>query len=261
MGLGLGLGVHRPSYTGGFTIDGLSGLVAWYPFNTGQVVDGDALESWADASGNNHTLTNTTATNKRPTYESGRVNFGDVGQSYMNITNGAVPNSVAYSVFLVVEFSLISDNNFNALLNATNVNSTLDTLMWGEMRGTTSQLWQVITEGSGVADNSLLSTTTNGAIENDKKTIIQFVYGGGDGAGDKSMVISTDPNGGSLTQVVSATKANSGNHNMEFGAVSVDHSNFYVKGYIDEIAIFNRKLTVDECALVRADIKARNSMT
>ena len=179
----------------------------------------------------------------------------------MDITNGPVPNSVAYSVFLVVEFTLISDNNFNALLNATNTNSTLDTIMWGEMRGTTTQLWQTITEGSGVADNSLLVTTANGAIESDKKTIIQVVYGGGTNAGDTSLVISTDANGGSLTEVTTSAKANSGDHKMEFGAVSVDHSGFYVNGYLDEIVIFNRKLTVDECALVRADLKTRNSMT
>ena len=259
--LGLNQSLFYQKPLGGFTLNSISGLVGWYPFNTGQVADGDALVSWDDASGNGRTLTNTTATNKRPTYESGRINFGDVTSSYMDITNGPIPNSAAYSVFLVVEFSLISDNNFNALLNANNSNSSLDTLLWGEMRGTTSQLWQVIQEGSGVADNQFLATTTNGNIENDKKTIIQLVYGGGDGAGDKTSVISTDPNGGSLTEVVSQTLANSGNHLMEFGAVSVDHSGFYVKGYIDEIAIFNRKLTVDECALVRADIKARNSMT
>jgi len=265
MKLALGLGINQRAENlesmSGFSIDSLSGLVAWYPFNTGQTVDGTDLVSWADASGNNHTLTNTTATNKRPTYESGRVNFGDVAQSYMDITNGAVPNSVAYSVFLVVEFTLISDNNFNALLNATNSNSTLDTLIWGEMRGTPSQLWQLITEGSGTGDNSFLSTTTNGKITNDTKTIIQMVYGGGTSAGDTSNVISTDKDGGSLTTVTTQSKANSGNHKMEFGAVSVDSSGFYVKGYIDEIVIFNRKLSVSECADVRADMKARNSMT
>jgi len=260
MGLGLGLGVHKPSYNGEFTIDSLSGLVAWYPFNTGQVVDGSVLDSWADASGNNRTLTNTTATNKRPTYESGRINFGDVAQSYMDLSNGPVPNSVAYSVFVVVEFTLISDNNLNALLNVNNGNSVSDTILWGEMAGSTSQVWQVVTEGSGTSDNTFTAVSANGLIQNNTKTIIQVVYGGGTAAGDASIVVSTDANGGSLTEVTSQTKANSGNHKMEFGAVSVN-SGFYIKGYMDEIVIFNRKLTVDECALVRADIKTRNSMT
>ena len=259
--LGLSQSLFNQKTLGGFTLNSISGLAAWYPFNTGQTTDGDALVSWADASGNSRTLTNITATNKRPTYESGRINFGDVARSYMDISNGPVPNTVAYSVFLVVEFSLISDNNFHALLNINNGNSVTDTLMWGEMRGTTDQLWQVITEGTGTADNTFLATTANGKIENDKKTIIQVVYGGGTNAGDANNVISTDANGGSLTEVTTSAEANSGDHKMEFGAVSVDSNSFYVKGYIDEIAIFNRKLTVDECALVRADIKARNSMT
>lgn len=259
--LGLSQSLFNQKPLGAFTLNSISGLAAWYPFNTGQTTDSGALVSWADASGNSRTLTNTTATNKRPTYESGRINFGDVAQSYMDITNGPVPNSVAYSVFLVVEFSLISANNFNALLNATNANSSLDTILWGELSGQTNQLWQVITEGSGVADNSITAVSGNGRIQNNTKTIIQVVYGGGTNAGDTSNVISTDANGGSLTEVTSAAKANSGDHKMEFNAISVDHSAFYVKGYIDEIAIFNRKLTVDECALVRADMKTRNSMT
>ena len=86
MALGLGFGVQKPVRTGGFTLNSISGLAAWYKFNTLHTLDGNALEEWGDSSGNNRTLTNTGATNKRPTVESdGRIDWEDVSNSFMDI--------------------------------------------------------------------------------------------------------------------------------------------------------------------------------
>lgn len=244
----------------GFTIDSLSGLVAWYPFNTGQTVDSGALASWTDASGNGHTLTNTGQTNKRPTYESGRINFGNVTNSFMDIGGSVVPNTAAHTIFLVVELSISSSTVFSTFLAGSSSSNASHGFTFGTLSGQSNQLWQWIMDGT-TGDNDFTRISGTGILQDDTKTIIQLVYGGGTGAGDSSCIVSTDANGGSLTQCVSETKANADADTMQFAAVGLDHSGFFPKGYIDEIVIFNRKLSVSECADVRADLKARNSMT
>ena len=260
--LGLGQSLTSPIVSGGFTIDSLSGLAAWYPFNTGQTADGDALVSWADASGNSRTLTNTGQTNKRPTYESGRINWGDVNNSFMDIQNAPVPNTAPSTYFFVVELTVGSSSTFSQFLTIDGSENTFK-FLWGTITGQTNQLWQVINGGfSGApATMQMSSLSGTGKLVNNQKTIIQFTYGGGATAGDSTMNMSTDADGGSLTSVLTLTsETNTADAVYSWDTVGHDGNN-YIKGYCDEIVIFNRKLTVDECALVRADLKARNSMT
>ena len=261
--LGLGQSLTSPIVSGGFTIDSLSGLVAWYPFNTGQSTDSGALSSWADASGNSRTLTNTGQTNKQPTYESGRINWGDVPNSFMDIQNGPVPNTAASTYFFVVELSVTNASRFSNLLAVSGSENTRK-FTWGTIiNNTSNQLWQVVADGfSGDGGSMLMSNLkSTGMIVDGQKTIIQFTYGGGSAAGDSTMTVSTDADGGSLTTANELTsETNTGNLVYEWDTVGTDGNN-YINGYMDEIVIFNRKLTVDECALVRADLKARNGMT
>ena len=246
----------------GFTIDSLSGLVAWYPFNTGQTVDSGALSAWADASGNSRTLTNTGQTNKRPTYESGRINWGDVNQSFMDIQNAPVPNTAASTYFFVVELTVGSGSTFSSLLCQSSDANNFK-FVWGTISGQTDQLWQIVNGGfSGDAGSMLMSNLSGtGKLVNNQKTIIQFTYGGGSTAGDSTMNMSTDADGGSLTSCVNlTTETNNADAVYAWDTVGGAGNN-YIKGYCDEIVIFNRKLSVSECADVRADLKARNSMT
>ena len=264
MKLALGLGINQRAENlesmSGFSIDGLSGLVAWYPFNTGQTVDSGALAEWIDASGNGHKLTNTSETNKRPTYESGRINFGNVTNSFMDIGGTVVPNTAPHTIFLCVELSISSSTEFSTFLAGSNTQNGAHGFTFGTLSGQTNQLWQWIVDNT-TGDNDFTSVSGTGQLQNDTKTIIQLVYGGGTAAGDSTCVISTDANGGSLTQCVSQTEANADADTYQLAAVGLNHSGFFPKGYIDEIVIFNRKLSVSECSDVRADIKARNSMT
>ena len=266
MKLALGLGINQRAENlesmSGFSIDSLSGLVAWYPFNTGQTVDGDALVSWADASGNSRTLTNTGQTNKRPTYESGRVNWGDVNQSFMDIQNAPVPNTAPATYFFVVELTVGSSSTFSQFLTIDGSENTFK-FLWGTISGQTNQLWQVINGGfSGApATMQMSSLSGTGKLVNNQKTIIQFTYGGGATAGDSTMNMSTDADGGSLTSCINlTTETNTADAVYAWDTVGHDGNN-YIKGYCDEIVIFNRKLSVSEAADVRADLKARNNMT
>lgn len=261
--LGLGQSLTSTNVSGEFTIDSLSGLVAWYPFNTGQTVDSGALSAWADASGNSRTLTNTGQTNKRPTYESGRINWGDVNQSFMDIQNAPVPNTAASTYFFVVELTVENASKFSNLLAVDGEENTKK-FTWGTIiNNTSNQLWQIVNGGFSSDEGTMLMSnlTSTGMLVDGQKTIIQFTYGGGSAAGDSTMTMSTDANGGSLTTANELTsETNDGNLVYAWDTVGTDGNN-YIKGYCDEIVIFNRKLTVDECALVRADLKTRNSMT
>ena len=258
--LGIGQSLMSTNVSQGFTIDALSGLVAWYPFNTGQTEVSGALSSWADASGNSRTLINTLQTNKRPTYQSGRINFGDVTNSFMDINNGPVPNSVAYTLFFVVEFAVGSSTSLNTLVSTASNSNNTASFTWGTLSAS-SQLFQVLTAGASSSDSSFNAVASSNLVSDNVKTILQYTYGGGTTAGDTDFIISKDEDGGALTQIVSRTLANASNHTQDFNAVGLDSATFFPKGFIDEIVIFNRKLSVSEAADVRADIKARNSMT
>jgi len=259
--LGIGQSLMSTNVSQGFTIDTLSGLVAWYPFNTGQTEVSGALAAWADASGNSRTLINTLQTNKRPTYQSGRINFGDVTNSFMDINNGPVPNSVAYTLFFVIEFAVGSSTSLNTLVSSASGSNNTASFTWGPLSGGSSQLFQVLTAGASSSDSFFNAVVSSNLVSNNVKTILQYTYGGGTTAGDTDFIISKDEDGGALTQIASRTLANASNHTQGFNAVGLDSASFFPKGFIDEIVIFNRKLSVSEAADVRADIKARNSMT
>ena len=265
MKLGFGLGINQRAENlesmSGFSIDSLSGLVAWYPFNTGHTLDGDALVAWADASGNSRTLTNTGATNKRPTVESGRINWGDVPNSFMDIQNGAIPNSRAFSLFFVVEFAVANATAISRILNGSSSSSSTDTFTWATLTSThPSQLWQLLMDGFGDTTTRVSTSTTNGNLANNTKTIIQCIYGGGSTDGDNTFKIDTQTGSGTLTNCLSLSKTNSNDETLDFNAVGLNSSSQYIHGYVDEIVIFNRKLNTEEATEVRTDMISRNNM-
>ena len=246
-----------------FALTDVSGLVAWYPFNTGQTLDGsNFLVEWADASGNNNTLTNTTATNKRPEVSSGTVLWRDTSGSHMNMTNTA-PATKAFSVFLVFKGPVTPSGvtRLSNFLNGSNASGSTDTIRWGDLASTSSaQLWQVFL--NGVTDTtSKVSSTGDVDIANEVKTIIQVIYGGGSVSGDTSFTINIDADGGTVTQAVSETKTNNNNRTLDLNAVGINDGTNYIHGDMNEIAIYNRKVTSKEAQKIRANIKARNSMT
>ena len=71
LSLGLHLGVGSPRVrSSGFALTDISGLQAWYKFNTGITASGSTVSLWDDSSGNNRKMGNITATNRRPEFDS-----------------------------------------------------------------------------------------------------------------------------------------------------------------------------------------------
>jgi hypothetical protein len=262
LSLGLHLGVGSPRVRSGFALTDISGLQAWYKFNTLHTLDGGALASWGDSSGNGHTLTNTGATNKRPSVENnGRVDWGDVPSSFMDIQNGSVPNSRPYTVIVVVEHEVVLLTKISRYLNGSSSSSSVDTISWGTLGSTTNQLWQSLLAGFSDSTSRISTSQPSGKLVNNTKTISIFRYGGGSTDGDTSFTIETVADGGSLTQVHNTTAANSNDEVLNCTAVGLNSTNQYIQGYMDEMCIWNRRITGNELTEVIADLKARHNMT
>jgi hypothetical protein len=263
MALGLGFGVQKPLRTGAFTIKSISGLAAWYKFNTLHTLDGNALEEWGDSSGNNRTLTNTGATNKRPTVESdGRIDWEDVSNSFMDIQNGPVPNTSAYTVIVVAEHDVASTFKISRYLNNPTTGSLTDTIAWGTLSGSTNQIWQAIVNGFADSSSRFSQSLSSGQIQDDTKTILIYRYGGGSTAGDQSLKIQHIADGASsITTVTTVNLSNSSDAVLAGVAVGFDSSTQYIRGYMDEMCVWSRKIDDTELDQVIADLKARHNMT
>lgn len=266
MKLALGLGINQRAENlesmSGFSIKSVPGLVSWYKFNTLHTLDGNALEEWGDSSGNNNTLTNTVATNKRPTVEAdGRIDWEDVPNSFMNTTN-PTPNTSAYTVIVVVEHDVASVFKISRYLNNPSTGSLTDTIAWGTLSGSTNQIWQAIINGFADSSTRISLSLNSNQIQDDTKTIIIYRYGGGTTAGDEEFKLQHIADGASsLTTVITQNLTNSSNAVLNGVAVGFDSSTQYIRGYMDEMCIWNRKINDTELTEVIADLKARHNMT
>lgn len=244
-------------------IGDVSGLQAWYKFNTLHTLDGNALEEWGDSSGNNRTLTNTVATNKRPTVEaSGRVDWGDVASSFMNISNGPIPNSSAYTVIVVVEHPVAQVQRISRYLNNPASGVILDTISWGTQSTNTNQTWQAVINGFGDTTSRVSLTSGTGKLVNNQKTVTIYRYGGGTAAGDTTFKVETVADGGTITTAKTVVNlTNTSNAVLNGIAVGFNSTTQYIDGYMDEMCVWNKKLSDSEVTEVVADLKARHNMT
>ena len=251
--LGLGLGLGLKSNVGGFSLTNVSGLVAWYPFNTGHTLDGVNLVEWADASGNNNTLFNTSATNKRPTVSSGVVDWGHTTGVFMD-TTALTPQSNEFTCFFVLDVDVTySTSRFSRLAVNKTASPFTDLLLWGILSsGGGSQLWQFYGNSFGDSTYRISALTTAGVIVDETKTIVQYTRSG------TNFKIETYQNGASKTQVLSTTLSNT---SSTFEINRFGDTSQQIDGKMNEVAFFNRALASDEIDKIIADIKARNSMT
>ena len=251
--LGLGLGLGLKSNVGGFSLTNISGLVAWYPFNTGHTLDGVNLVSWLDSSGNNNTLFNISATNKRPTVSSGVVDWGHTSGVFMDTTS-LTPASNEFTCFFVLDVDVtFSSTRLSRLAVKTGTTPFEDALLWGTLSSSsTNQLWQWYGNEFTDTNYRVSTSTSDGVIIKDTKTIVQYTRSG------TNFKIETYQNGASKTQVLNTTLSNTSStfEINRFGDTTQE-----IDGKMNEMAFFNRGLASDEIDKVIVDIKARNSMT
>lgn len=115
------MGVGSPRVrSSGFALTDISGLQAWYKFNTGIATSGTEVSTWDDSSGNNRRMGNITATNRRPEFTAfdNTVIFAEDRYLELNSTYGTdtvFPNTNAFTAFMAVRCP-ISGNKVNPIL-------------------------------------------------------------------------------------------------------------------------------------------------
>jgi len=115
------MGVGSPTVrSSGFALTDISGLQAWYKFNTGITTSGVTVLTWDDSSGNNRKMGNITATNRRPEFTAydNTVIFSSDKYLELNSTYGTdtvFPNTNAFTAFMAIRFP-ISGNKVNPIL-------------------------------------------------------------------------------------------------------------------------------------------------
>tara|TARA_R100001440_G_scaffold67797_1_gene89164 strand:+ start:96 stop:857 length:762 start_codon:yes stop_codon:yes gene_type:complete len=175
MVLGLGFGVQKPSRIDGeFSLTNISGLTAWYKFNTGITTSGSTVTLWDDSSGNNRKMGNITATNKRPVFDSSdnTLNFTSDRFLELNSTYGTdtvFPNSNEFTAFLAVRIPFDSSTQqINPILSNS---SAVDAASIGNITFFTGSFYNLIGDTDSDYGHSDTSETVHPHVNNEL-----FVY-------------------------------------------------------------------------------------
>jgi len=171
LGLNLGLAL-RSNVGGGFSLTDVSGLQAWYKFDTDISVSSGRVTQWSDQSGNGNHMTNTTATNKRPEYSTffsgGAVSFETHGGYLESASTFGGTNE--FTAFLRVSVPFDSSvTKINPLLTG---QSTNDAISIGNLSFLTGSYYSFVGNNSDQNYSHTDTTETTYPIGN----ITPFVF-------------------------------------------------------------------------------------
>ena len=146
--LGLSLGLGLKSSVGRFSLTNVSGLQAWYKFDTDISVSEGRVTQWSDQSGNGNHMTNTTATNKRPEYDTtfggGAVSF-ETHEGYLESAS-TFGGTNEFTVFIRV--SMPFDSGVTKLNPLITGQSSGDAIILGNLNFLTGSYYSFTGDGS-----------------------------------------------------------------------------------------------------------------
>ena len=221
-----------------------SGMCLWLKADSLELNDGDAVATWADASGNNRNFTQSTSS-KKPTYIASESDFNNMpvlrfdGGDKLELAFDANLNTNEFTIFFVGAVN--NDNNANQLGYESRSSSPVTRSgynLYADMTGSNNQ-WE-FWAGADSTWKALKSAT--GSITLNTPDIITMQISGGDGAG------------ASATQLLRVDGTQIGTQSANFYKSTADAQNIgtlntssapYV-GEIAEIIQFNRALTATE---------------
>jgi len=159
LSLGLHMGVGSPRVrSSGFALTDISGLQAWYKFNTGITTSGTEVSLWDDSSGNNRKMGNITATNRRPEFTAydNTVIFSSDKYLELNSTYGTdsdFPNTNEFTAFMAVRMPFNSGTT--KINNVISGSTTNDSLSVGNLSFLTGSYYSF---GGNVSDQNYAHT-------------------------------------------------------------------------------------------------------
>ena len=243
--LGLGLGLGLKSNVGGFSLTDVSGLQAWYKFDTDISVSGVRVTQWSDQSGNGNHMTNTTATNKRPVYD---TNFGGGAVSFETHAGylesaSAFGGTNEFTAFIRVSMPFDSSvTKLNPLLTGQSSN---DSIAAGNLNFLTGSYYSFTGDGSNSNYAHTKSTETTYPILNDTPLVFVVRREG------TSLKFYKD----SISQVIHSVTKSETSATFDIDTLSSTSS-----GGVHtmlELAFYNSTVTDDEFNKIINDIKSR----
>ncbi len=153
--LGINKSLVSPSQVKAFSLLDIDGLTAWYKFNTGISTESAGGEVrvtlWQDSSGNTRHMGNTTATNKRPLFDSSDQTVDFVSTRYLELNSGYgtdthFPNSNALTVICALRTPY--DASTTGIFNILYGTDTNDNMSVGNLKFVTGSYYAFSGAGS-----------------------------------------------------------------------------------------------------------------
>ena len=242
--LGLGLGVNiDPSAGESFSLDQISGLQAWYKFDTNITLNGSNVSEWGDSSGNSNDLTQTTAS-KQPAYNSGNIHFDETDDLMVMDTELTLTASSGFTILAVISTDSAAVTNQTLFSGSGDGNGKnffrYDTTLW-RFRPSS---------GSGS------QATINHALTNGEKFLLTVI--GSDASGTLNFAVRD--NGVAIGNATCLAAAGSDTFKLDRIA---DHNetNQLWDGKISEFVVYNTNLTGDDLTNAENDLTTRHSIS
>ena len=244
--LGIGNDLTHSSFVGDeFTIDSLSGLVAWYKFDTGQTVTGsNTVSAWDNAEGTAGLDLVQLTEAKQPAYSSGKVTFDE--------TDDFMRTDTISNTNLTDNFTIL------AAIKTHSTSVANQTLWSGSDDGNGKNffrydgtLWRFRPKAGAASQATIAHTLTNNELF--LLTIIGTPSSG-------TINIAIRDNGVAIGNADCPSATNSNVFNFDRIGDHNETGQLW-DGEINEFVVFNQTLTGDDLTNAEADIMARNSIS
>ena len=247
----LGLGnsiVSSPKLGSAFSLDQISGLQAWYKFNTNITLNGSNVSAWGDSSGNGNNLTQSTASDQ-PAYNSGDIHFDETNDNMVMDTMLTLTASSGFTILTVISTDDDATNNQTLFSGADTVGDSGDN--GANFFRYDNSLWRFRPENG----SSGQQTITHDLVD-DEKFLLTIV--GSNDSGSLNFAIRYK--GSSIGNATSAD-IGTGSDTFKLNIIG-DHNTTgqHWDGKISEFVVYNSNLTGDDLTNAESNLMTRHGL-
>ena len=239
--LGLGNSITSGAALDEFNLNQISGLIAWYKFNTLITLNGSNVSLWGDSSGNDNNLRQTTASSQ-PAYNDGDIHF-DGSDDFLGL--GA-------DIEITTGFTVM------AVISTDSTSSTNQTLFSGATTGKNffrydTTTWRFRPESGSNSQGTIVHSLTNG--EKFLITIIGSVVTG------PTLNYAVRDNGSAVANTTVTNHVNSSKIMFANIATHAQANGQYWDGKISEFALFDAAISGDDLTNAEDDLMTRHGIS
>ena len=245
--LGLGNSITSGAVLGEFSLDQISGLQAWYKFQTSITLNGSNVSAWGDSSGNGNDLTQSTASDQ-PAYNGGDVHFDETNDNMVMDTMLTFTASSGFTILAVISTDDDATNNQAQFSGADTVGDTDDN--GANFFRYDNTVWRFRGESGGTSQQ----TVTHDLVDNEKFLLTVI---GSDGGGTLNFAVRD--NGSAIGNA--SLGAVTGSDTFKLNVIG-DHNTTgqHWDGKISEFVVYNSNLTGSDLTSVEDNIMTRHGL-